>query len=140
MDNQRLDALTTRVERLEQIVQETLNSLRVNESLSTIRSLTQLEQALHLTSESIGGIVKKARMELIHKELDFNVEEASDDEINELTIEARCGDEGNWTFCNATDREPIEHDALARYCLARYGNEATDRLIYLNVFTVTEDE
>lgn len=140
MDNQRLDALTIRVERLEQIVQETLNSLRVNESLSTIRSLTQLEQALHLTSESVGGIVKKARMDLIHKELGFNVEEATDDEINELTIEAQCSDEGNWTFCNATDREPIEHDALARYCLARYGNTATDRLIYLNLFTVTKDE
>lgn len=140
MDNQRLDALTVRVERLEQIVQETLNSLRVNESLSTIRSLTQLEQALHLTSESVGGIVKKARMDLIHKELGFDVVEVKATEINELTIEARCSDEGNWTFCNAVGGKSIEHDTLARYCSVRYGNTTTDRLIYLNLFTVTKDE
>lgn len=140
MDNQQLDALTVRVERLEQIVQETLNSLRVNESLSTIRSLTQLEQALHLTSESVGGIVKKARMDLIHKELGFNVEEATDDKINELTIEARCSDEGNWILCHAVGGKPIEHDALERYCSVRYGDAPSTGPIYLNIFTVAKDE
>ena len=64
------------------------------------------------------------------KQLDFDVE-------NELTIDAQCGDEGHWTFCNTTDRKPIKHDALTRYCLARYGNEEP-RNIELKIAAVSD--